>query len=132
MFITSILGHRRGRGKRGFNFTMSRPGLYALYSMLLMNPGLVGHLGLTFIPIYVYLNGPKLKSIRWVGSSLKDLKSFPKTVQRHIGQALYAAQCDEEYPTVKALKGYGGRTVLEIVAHDGTGTYRAIYTVRFR
>ena len=100
--------------------------------MLLMNPGLVGHLGLTFIPIYVYLNGPKLKSIRWVGSSLKDLKSFPKTVQRHIGQALYAAQCDEEYPTVKALKGYGGRTVLEIVAHDGTGTYRAIYTVRFR
>jgi len=22
--------------------------------------------------------------------------------------------------------------VLEIVAHDGTGTYRAIYTVRFR
>lgn len=36
-------------------------------------------------------------------------KTFPKAVQRHVGQALDAAQCGEEYPTVKALKGFGGR-----------------------
>jgi len=60
------------------------------------------------------------------------LKSFPKSVQRDVGQALYAAQCGEEYPSVKALKGFGGRSVLEIIApHDGD-TYRAIYTVRFQ
>jgi phage-related protein len=73
-----------------------------------------------------------LKIVRWVGSSKRDLKTFPKAVQRHVGQALYAAQRGEEYPSVKALKGFGGRSVLEIVALDESGTYRAVYTVRFR
>lgn len=77
------------------------------------------------------MNGES-KPVRWVGSSRRDLKTFPRAVQRHIGQALYAAQCGEEYPSVKALKGFGGRSVLEIVAPHGTGTYRAVYTVRFR
>jgi phage-related protein len=72
------------------------------------------------------------KPVRWIGSSRKDLQAFPKGVLRHIGQALYAAQCGEEYPTVKPLKGFGGRTVLEIVALDESGTYRAVYTVRFQ
>ena len=48
-----------------------------------------------------------------------------------MGQALYAAQCGEEYPSVKALKGFGGRAVLEIVAPYERNTYRAVYTVRF-
>jgi phage-related protein len=52
-------------------------------------------------------------------------------VQRDVGQALYAAQCGEEYPAVKALKGFGGRAVLEIVAPHESDTYRAVYTVRF-
>lgn len=52
-------------------------------------------------------------------------------MQRDIGQALFAAQCGEEYPSVKALKGFGGRTVLEIVAPFDSNAYRAIYTVRF-
>lgn len=61
-----------------------------------------------------------LKPVHWVGSSRRDLKTFPRDVQRDIGQALYAAQRGEEYPSVKALKGFGDRSVLEIVA----GTYR--------
>lgn len=81
--------------------------------------------------MYTSIIEGELKPVRWVGSSRKDLKTFPRTVQRHIGQALYAAQCGEEYPTVKALKGFGGRSVLEIVATPGTDTYRAVYTVRF-
>lgn len=52
-------------------------------------------------------------------------------MRRHIGQALYAAQRGEEYPTVKALRGFGGRSVLEIVVSDDAGTYRLVYTVRF-
>lgn len=48
-----------------------------------------------------------------------------------MGQALYAAQRGEEYPSAKALKGFGGRTVLEIVATNEGDTYRAVYTVRF-
>ena len=72
------------------------------------------------------------KLVRWVGSSRRDLRSFPAPVRRKIGQALYAAQCGEEYPAVKALQGFGGRSVLEIVASDERNTYRTIYTVRFQ
>jgi phage-related protein len=71
------------------------------------------------------------KPVRWVASSRRDLKTFPKDVQRDIGQALYAAQHGEEYPSVKALKGFGGRSVLEIVAGDAVATFRTVYTVRF-
>ena len=72
------------------------------------------------------------KPVRWVGSSRRDLKTFPRPVRRHIGQALYAAQCGEEYPSVKPLKGFGGRTVLEIAAPHEGDAYRAVYTVRFQ
>jgi phage-related protein len=69
--------------------------------------------------------------VRWVGSSLRDLKAFPAPVRREVGQALFAAQCGEEYPSVKALHGFGGRSVLEIVAPRAGDTFRAVYTVRF-
>jgi len=73
-----------------------------------------------------------VKPVRWVGSSRRDLKTFPRPVQRDVGQALYAAQRGEEYPSVKALKGFGGRAVLEIVAPHGGDSYRAVYTVPFQ
>lgn len=73
-----------------------------------------------------------LKHVHWVGSSRRDLKTFPREVQRDIGQALYAAQRGEHYPSVKALKGFGGRSILEIVAIAAAGTYRTVYTVRFQ
>jgi phage-related protein len=73
----------------------------------------------------------KLKPVVWMGSSRRVLKTFPEDVQAHVGYALYGAQCGEEYASVKAVKGFGGRSVLEIVApHDGD-TYRAVYTVKF-
>jgi phage-related protein len=72
------------------------------------------------------------KPVRWVGSSCKDLREFPPPVRRDVGHALFAAQCGEEYPAVKALKGFAGRSVLEIVATSEDGTFRAVYTVRFR
>jgi phage-related protein len=73
----------------------------------------------------------RIKPVFWMASSRKDLKAFPKAVQSDVGYALFAAQRGEEYRSVKALKGFGGRSVLEIVApHDGE-TYRAVYTVKF-
>ncbi|MEO8558023.1 MAG: type II toxin-antitoxin system RelE/ParE family toxin [Rhodospirillales bacterium] len=71
------------------------------------------------------------KPVLWVGSARRDLKALPKSVQRPVGQALYAAQCGEEYPSVKALKGFGGRSVLEIVVAQEGDAYRAVYAVRF-
>ena len=73
-----------------------------------------------------------VKPVRWVGSSRKDLRAFPKDVRRDIGQALYAAQHGEQYPSVKALQGFGGRSVLEIIEDYRGNTYRAVYTVKFR
>jgi phage-related protein len=67
----------------------------------------------------------------WMGSSRRDLRGFPRQVRRDIGQALYAAQQGETDPAAKPLKGFGGRSVVEIIAdHDGD-TWRAAYTVRF-
>jgi hypothetical protein len=58
----------------------------------------------------------------------KDLKIFPKSVQRDIEQALMRR--GTEYPSVKALKGFGGRAVLEIVASGEAGTCWTVYTDR--
>jgi phage-related protein len=67
----------------------------------------------------------------WVGSSRRDLKSFPQRVRSDIGQALYAAQLGETDPAAKPLKGFGGAGVMEIVDRYDTNTYRAVYTVEF-
>lgn len=48
-----------------------------------------------------------------------------------MGAALYAAQMGELDPAAKPLRGFGGASVLEIVAEDERGTWRAVYTVRF-
>ncbi len=48
-----------------------------------------------------------------------------------MGFAINDAQNGGEHPRAKALKGFGGRSVLEVFDdHDGN-TYRAVYTVRF-
>jgi len=67
----------------------------------------------------------------FVGPSRRELKAFPDEVRGSIGHALHKAQCGDEPDAAKALKGFGGRGILEIVEdHDGN-TYRAVYTVRF-
>ena len=66
-----------------------------------------------------------------MGSSRKDVRHFPEDVKDEIGHALWLAQCGEKHITAKALKGFGGATVLEIVDDFDTDTYRAVYTVRF-
>ena len=45
--------------------------------------------------------------------------------------ALNDAQNGEEHPDAKALKGFGGRRVLEVVADFDKDTWRSVYTVRF-
>ena len=76
------------------------------------------------------MNG-ELKPIRWVGTSLRDLRSCPPEVRRDIGYALFAAQQGQTDPAAKPLRGFGGASVFEIVALHVGGTWRAVYTVRF-
>jgi phage-related protein len=74
---------------------------------------------------------PIIKTVVWVGPSRKELKAFPRPVQRAVGLALYAAQLGETPPDAKPLKGFGGAGVLELLEDHRGDTYRAVYTVRF-
>jgi phage-related protein len=84
-------------------------------------------------PIFqqVSIKLPAPKPCIFVGSSRKDLTAFPPPVRRNIGHALHEVQSGGEPLSAKALKGFGGRTVLEIIDDFDGGTFRAVYTVRF-
>lgn len=71
------------------------------------------------------------KPLHWVGSAKKDLLGFPEAVVDDIGYALGVVQLGGVPPSAKPWKGLGPG-VLEIVEDDAAGTYRAVYTVRFR
>ena len=77
------------------------------------------------------MSASSVKSLVWVGSSLKDLREFPEAVKDEMGFALYEAQCGLKPLDAKPLKGFGGANVLELVSDYQTDTYRAVYTVRF-
>ncbi len=76
-------------------------------------------------------NHSPAKALFWIGSSLRNVRAFPKAVRRVMGQALDDAQHGEKHPGAKPLKGFGGAGVLEIVEDNDGDTYRAIYTVKF-
>jgi phage-related protein len=74
----------------------------------------------------------ELKPVRWVGTSLRELRAFPRPVRADIGHALFTAREGKTDPAAKPLKGFGGASVLEIVASRHGGAWRAVYTVRFQ
>lgn len=74
----------------------------------------------------------ELKPVRWIGTSLRDLRSFPREVRIDIGHALFTAQEGKTDPAAKPLKGFGGASVLEIVTSHQGNAWRAVYTVRFQ
>ena len=77
------------------------------------------------------MNGER-KPIHWIGTSLRDLRSFPRAVRVDIGHALFTAQEGKTDPAAKPLKGFGGASVLEIVSSHHGNAWRAVYTVRFQ
>lgn len=73
-----------------------------------------------------------LKSLEWIGGSLKDMKELPEDVQDEFGYALYLAQCGEKHISAKPLRYLGGGAgILEVVEDFEGNAYRAVYTVRF-
>ena len=97
--------------------------------------------GLLVVELTKYGDTPILSSVSiklrvpkpcvFVGSSRKDLLGFPPPVRRNIGHALHQVQSGGEPLSAKALKGFGGRTVLEVIDDFDSDTFRAVYTVRF-
>ena len=58
--------------------------------------------------------------------------ALPVEVRRFFGYALFLAQAGDQHDAAKVLKGFGGAGVLEVVENDRSGTYRAVYTVKFK
>ena len=75
--------------------------------------------------------GLPLRPVIWVGTSRKDLRSFPEPVQDHVGYALYVAQCGGRHRDTKPLTGFGGAGVVEVVRDFRGDTFRAVYTLRY-
>jgi phage-related protein len=59
------------------------------------------------------------------------VRAFPAEARRDVGYALHAAQNGQTDPAAKPLKGFGGRSVMEIVVPFDGNAWRAVYTVRF-
>lgn len=75
---------------------------------------------------------PAKKPLVWLGSTRKVIQKFPEDVQDEMGFALYQAEMGGKHIAAKPLRGFGGGSVLEVVADDDGSTYRAVYTVKFR
>ena len=72
-----------------------------------------------------------LRPVIWVGTSRKDLREFPEPVQDHMGYALYVAQRGGKHRDAKALSGFGGAGVVEVVKDYRGDTFRSVYTLRY-
>ncbi|MGB9146725.1 MAG: type II toxin-antitoxin system RelE/ParE family toxin [Acidobacteriaceae bacterium] len=79
----------------------------------------------------MYTESESGRPVIWLGSTRKDVRSFPRPVRRDIGMALYAAQHGELDPAAKPMKGFGGGSMVEVVSDFRGDTWRAVYTVRF-
>ena len=77
------------------------------------------------------VDAPLFKPVIWAGSSRKALREFPELVRDHVGYALYVAQKGEKHRDTKALSGFSGAGVVEIIKDFRGDTFRAVYTVRY-
>jgi len=83
------------------------------------------------MPEQVYTVGMGMKLVQWIASSNRDIRVMPESVRRTFGFALYLAQQGQKHEQAKPMRGFGSAGVLEVVEDDRSGTYRAVYTVRF-
>lgn len=73
-----------------------------------------------------------MKDAYFLGSSLSEIRSFPKDVRQEIGFAIETAQLGGKAINVVPLVGFKGAGVLEVISDCDGDTFRAVYTVRFR
>ena len=78
------------------------------------------------------MTGQQQKPLVWIGSSKRDLMALPVPIRKFFGHALDFAQRGDRHEAAKVLKGFGGAGVLEIVEDGRGGTYRAVYTIKFK
>ncbi|APH74086.1 type II toxin-antitoxin system RelE/ParE family toxin [Aquibium oceanicum] len=72
-----------------------------------------------------------MKTTFFLGSSLDQIRSFPKEVRQEVGFAIETAQLGGKAINVVPLVGFKGAGILEIFSDFDGNTFRAVYTVRF-
>lgn len=72
-----------------------------------------------------------MKPLEWVGSSLDDLREFPREARQEAGYAIHLAQTGGKAANAIPLAGFGGAKVLEVIIDARGDTYRTVYTVAF-
>ena len=70
-----------------------------------------------------------MRRIKWVGSSLKDLRKFPEEVQKDMGDELQLFQYGTKSQNAKSFKGVGSG-VFEIALRYDTDAYRSVLAVQ--
>jgi phage-related protein len=58
--------------------------------------------------------------------------TLPTDVRRFFGYALSLDQAGDQLDSAKVLRGFGSAGVLEVVKDNAGGTYRAVYSVKFK
>ncbi len=71
-----------------------------------------------------------MKDIRFISSSLSDIKHFPLSVKREIGYQLDRVQRDLDPIDWKSMKSIG-QGVREVRIRDVNGIYRVIYIASY-
>lgn len=69
------------------------------------------------------------KLLHWHGSSKKDFKTFPVSVQKDLGVALFVVQLGRTPPSAKPWKGLGPG-IYELVDEYRGDAFRAVYAVQ--
>lgn len=75
---------------------------------------------------------PLERPLLWVASSKDDLMDMPTDVKRDFGFGLSQAQMGKLPDIGKVLSGFGGANVIELIKDHQAGTFRVVYTVRFK
>jgi phage-related protein len=72
---------------------------------------------------------PSLRPVVWLGTTKKNLRDFPKEVQKLIGDELQLIQFGEMPKNTKPFKGIGSG-VFEIAIRYATDAYRAVLAMQ--
>lgn len=71
------------------------------------------------------------RKLVYLGSSGKDALKLPGEVQELFSYALDVALKGGQHEDAKPLKGFHGRSIIEVVGDHRGDTFREVYTVRF-
>jgi phage-related protein len=78
------------------------------------------------------MDGEHLSPVRWVGSSLKDLKSFPSEVKAEVGHALYVRHVLPSNGATISVTLTPPKPFSGLAAGSVAPCCATVYTVRFR